>query len=92
MPHELRFLTMVPPNLPWPELLKRYQYLERLGFDLAAFADHFVDWTGAKGPWFECWTLLTAIAAHTSRIKTRHVGDADPAAQSRPARAPGAHC
>jgi alkanesulfonate monooxygenase SsuD/methylene tetrahydromethanopterin reductase-like flavin-dependent oxidoreductase (luciferase family) len=69
MPHELRFLTMVPPNLPWPELLKRYQYLERLGFDLAAFADHFVDWTGAKGPWLECWTLLTAIAAHTSRIR-----------------------
>lgn len=69
MPHGLRFLTMVPPNLGWPELLKRYQHLERLGFDLAGFADHFVDWTGAKGPWFECWTLLTAIAAHTSRIR-----------------------
>lgn len=69
MPHDLRFFTMIPPNQPWPELLRRYCYLEELGFDLAAFADHFVDWTGGKGNWFECFTLLTAVASHTSRIR-----------------------
>jgi alkanesulfonate monooxygenase SsuD/methylene tetrahydromethanopterin reductase-like flavin-dependent oxidoreductase (luciferase family) len=69
MPHDLRFFTMILPNQPWPELLRRYRYLEELGFDLAAFADHFVDWTGGKGPWFECFTLLTAVASHTSRIR-----------------------
>ena len=69
MPNDLRFFTMILPNQPWPELLRRYRYLEELGFDLAAFADHFVDWTGGKGPWFECFTLLTAAASHTSRIR-----------------------
>jgi alkanesulfonate monooxygenase SsuD/methylene tetrahydromethanopterin reductase-like flavin-dependent oxidoreductase (luciferase family) len=69
MPHELRFFTMILPNQPWSELLRRYRILEELGFDLAGVADHFVDWTGTSGPWFECWTLLTAIAAHTSRIR-----------------------
>jgi alkanesulfonate monooxygenase SsuD/methylene tetrahydromethanopterin reductase-like flavin-dependent oxidoreductase (luciferase family) len=69
MSHDLRFFTMILPNQPWPELLRRYQRLEELGFDLAAFADHFVDWTGGKGTWFECFTLLTAIASHTSRIR-----------------------
>lgn len=69
MPHDLRFFTMILPNQPWPELLRRYRQLEQLGIDLAAFADHFVDWTGNKGPWFECFSLLTAVAAHTSRIR-----------------------
>ena len=69
MPHELRFLTMVSPNLEWTEVLRRYRYLEELGFDLAGFADHFVDWTGATGKWFECWTMLTAVAAVTRRIR-----------------------
>jgi alkanesulfonate monooxygenase SsuD/methylene tetrahydromethanopterin reductase-like flavin-dependent oxidoreductase (luciferase family) len=69
MPHDLRFFTMILPNQPWPELLRRYRLLEDLGFDLAAFADHFVDWTGGKGTWFECFTLLTAVASHTSRIR-----------------------
>jgi alkanesulfonate monooxygenase SsuD/methylene tetrahydromethanopterin reductase-like flavin-dependent oxidoreductase (luciferase family) len=69
MPHDLRFFTMILPNQPWPELLRRYRLLEDLGFDLAVFADHFVDWTGGKGIWFECFTLLTAIASHTSKIR-----------------------
>jgi alkanesulfonate monooxygenase SsuD/methylene tetrahydromethanopterin reductase-like flavin-dependent oxidoreductase (luciferase family) len=69
MAHELRFLAMTPPNLPWPELLRCYSHIKELGFDLAGFADHFVDYTGAPGPWFEGWTLLSAIAAATTRIR-----------------------
>jgi alkanesulfonate monooxygenase SsuD/methylene tetrahydromethanopterin reductase-like flavin-dependent oxidoreductase (luciferase family) len=69
MPHELRFLAIMSPNRPWPELLRRYRHIEALGFDLAGVPDHFTDWTGAPGPWFEGWTLLTAIAAHTSRVR-----------------------
>jgi alkanesulfonate monooxygenase SsuD/methylene tetrahydromethanopterin reductase-like flavin-dependent oxidoreductase (luciferase family) len=69
MPHQLRFLAMMPPHLAWPELLRRYRHIEALGFDLAGFADHFVDWTGTPGPWFEGWSLLTAIAVHTSRVR-----------------------
>ena len=69
MAQDLRFLAMILPNLPWPELLRRCRHVEALGFDLAGFADHFVDYTGAPGPWFEGWTLLTAIAAATTRIR-----------------------
>lgn len=69
MPHDLRFLVTIPPNLAWRELLRRYRHIEELGFDLGGVADHFVDYTGAPGPWFEGWTLLTAIAAATSRLR-----------------------
>ena len=69
MRHALRFLVITAPNAPWSELLRRYRTIESLGFDVAAVADHFVDWSGASGTWFEGWTLLTAIAAHTSRIR-----------------------
>jgi alkanesulfonate monooxygenase SsuD/methylene tetrahydromethanopterin reductase-like flavin-dependent oxidoreductase (luciferase family) len=69
MPHDLRFATIMSPNLPWPKLLRRYRHIEELGFDLAAVADHFVDWTGVPGPWFEGWSLLAALAAATSRIR-----------------------
>jgi alkanesulfonate monooxygenase SsuD/methylene tetrahydromethanopterin reductase-like flavin-dependent oxidoreductase (luciferase family) len=69
MPHPLRFAAIMAPNLAWNELLARYQHVEALGFDIAAVADHFVDWSGTPGPWFEGWTLLAALAAHTSRIR-----------------------
>jgi len=69
MSHELRFLAMILPNRAWPELLRRSRHVEQLGFDIAGFADHFVDYTGAPGPWFEGWSLLTAIAAATTRIR-----------------------
>ncbi|HEV2334736.1 MAG TPA: LLM class flavin-dependent oxidoreductase [Stellaceae bacterium] len=69
MAHELRFLAMDLPNRPWSELLRRYQHIEALGFDLAGVADHFVDWTGAPGPWFEAWTLLAAVARETTTVR-----------------------
>jgi alkanesulfonate monooxygenase SsuD/methylene tetrahydromethanopterin reductase-like flavin-dependent oxidoreductase (luciferase family) len=69
MAHALRFLGMMIPVLSWDELLKRYQHMEALGFDLAGIPDHFVHWAGAPGSWLEGWTLLAAIAAQTSRIR-----------------------
>jgi alkanesulfonate monooxygenase SsuD/methylene tetrahydromethanopterin reductase-like flavin-dependent oxidoreductase (luciferase family) len=69
MAHELRFLGMMIPVLSWDELLKRYQHMEALGFDLAGIPDHFVHWAGAPGSWLEGWTLLAAIAARTTRIR-----------------------
>jgi alkanesulfonate monooxygenase SsuD/methylene tetrahydromethanopterin reductase-like flavin-dependent oxidoreductase (luciferase family) len=69
MAHALRFLGSMIPVLSWGELLKRYQRFEDLGFDLAGFADHFVHWAGAPGPWLEGWTFLASVAARTSRIR-----------------------
>src|SRR5262245_19577783 len=65
MTHALRFQVFVLPNSPWDELLERFKYVEDLGFDLVATADHFVDWKNPSVPWLEAWTLLAAVARET---------------------------
>ncbi len=69
MPHELRFSAQVLPNVPWPELLRRCQRVEELGFDAIGLCDHLVNWAGAKGPWFELWAQVSAVAMATSKIR-----------------------
>jgi alkanesulfonate monooxygenase SsuD/methylene tetrahydromethanopterin reductase-like flavin-dependent oxidoreductase (luciferase family) len=65
----LRFSVLVLPNVPWPEFLGRCRRVEELGFDGIGLADHLVDWAGGKGPWFELWTQLAAIAQATTRVR-----------------------
>jgi alkanesulfonate monooxygenase SsuD/methylene tetrahydromethanopterin reductase-like flavin-dependent oxidoreductase (luciferase family) len=60
---------MVLPNVPWPEFLRRCRHVEDLGFDVLGLADHLVDWAGGKGPWFELWSQLSAVAMATTRIR-----------------------
>jgi alkanesulfonate monooxygenase SsuD/methylene tetrahydromethanopterin reductase-like flavin-dependent oxidoreductase (luciferase family) len=69
MLHQLRFLAMMTPTLPWDEQLHRYQHIEELGFDLAGVVDHFVNYTAAASPWLEGWSILAALAAQTTRIR-----------------------
>ena len=69
MPHPLRFSVLVLPNVEWPVLLRRCQEVDELGFDAVGFADHFTDWAGGKGPWFELWTKIAAIAMATQRVR-----------------------
>jgi len=55
----------------WPEQLAMARATEAVGFDTVWVGDHLLyRWPGiaeARGPW-ECWTMLAAIAAVTSRI------------------------
>jgi alkanesulfonate monooxygenase SsuD/methylene tetrahydromethanopterin reductase-like flavin-dependent oxidoreductase (luciferase family) len=69
MSRELRFFVLALPNTSWDELLRRFQLIEELGFDLAGTADHFVDWSNPPSPWFDSWTFLAAIARETTRIR-----------------------
>lgn len=69
MKRPLRFYVLVLPNLPWPELVERFLHVESLGFDLAGFADHFVDWSNPSNHWYELWTWLAGVAQATSRIR-----------------------
>ena len=73
MDHRLEFQVLLLPNVPGEELLARFRYVEALGFDLVATADHFVDWRYPKpsptDPWLEGWTTLAAAARETSHIK-----------------------
>ncbi len=55
----------------WPEQLALARRIEELGYDAIWLGDHLLyRWPGmaeARGPW-ECWTMLAAIAACTSRV------------------------
>ena len=66
---KLRFGIVTLQNIPWEEQVKRWQSTEALGFDSVWVADHFVNYENPRGPWFEAWTLLAALANHTSHIR-----------------------
>ncbi len=55
----------------WREQVALARRIEDVGFDAVWIGDHLLyRWPGvadARGPW-ECWTMLAAIAASTSRI------------------------
>lgn len=65
----LHFGLCTDQNLPWPTLVERWQYFERLGFESVWDCDHFNQPSRPTGPYFESWTLLAALAARTERIR-----------------------
>ncbi len=69
MPYPLRFHVLLLPNVGWAELKARVLRLEELGLEVAALADHVVDWTNPTAPWFEAWTALPALAEATRTIR-----------------------
>jgi probable F420-dependent oxidoreductase len=64
-------LPEVEREVRWPEYLAMARRAEELGYDSLWLGDHllyrFADGT-ARGPW-EVWTMLSALAASTSRIR-----------------------
>jgi len=64
-------LPEVEREVRWPEYLAMARRAEELGFDTIWVGDHllyrFADGS-TRGPW-EVWTLLSAIAASTTRIR-----------------------
>jgi alkanesulfonate monooxygenase SsuD/methylene tetrahydromethanopterin reductase-like flavin-dependent oxidoreductase (luciferase family) len=69
MHYPLRFHVLLLPNVGWDELKARVVRLEELGLEVAALADHFVDWTNPVMPWFEAWAVLAALAEATGTIR-----------------------
>ncbi len=67
--NKLRFGILNPPLFSWKKEIERWQLIEALGFDCAWVADHFVHFLHPKEPWFEGWTLLAALANHTTNIR-----------------------
>ena len=65
----LRFGICTDQNLPWDELVRRWQLYEQLGFDSVWDCDHYVQPSRPHGPYFEGWTLLAGLAAVTKRIR-----------------------
>src|SRR5690606_117096 len=55
----------------WGDLLAMARRAEEAGFDSVWVEDHLLfrlNDTPTEGPW-ECWTLLSALAASTSRVE-----------------------
>lgn len=71
MTPEVRFgLFLSQAGLTWQEVLDRFQMAEELGFDHAWLVDHLTPTDRpADHPIHEAWTLLSAIAARTERIR-----------------------
>ncbi len=69
MSKSLTFHVLILPAGSWGEVRRRFLHVEELGLDAAGMGDHFVDWTNPPRPWFEMWSVLSAIAADTSDIR-----------------------
>ena len=69
MEHKLRFVVAAMQEVPWPEMIKRWQYLETAGLDGIMLADHFVNFANPKAHWYESWTMLSALATQTKTIR-----------------------
>jgi alkanesulfonate monooxygenase SsuD/methylene tetrahydromethanopterin reductase-like flavin-dependent oxidoreductase (luciferase family) len=55
---------LVPDTSSYPRLIETAQRVEELGLDLIGVQDH-----PYQPRYFDTWTLLTAIAAHTTRVR-----------------------
>jgi alkanesulfonate monooxygenase SsuD/methylene tetrahydromethanopterin reductase-like flavin-dependent oxidoreductase (luciferase family) len=69
MDQRLRFGITTRQDLSWPDLVKRWQYIEELGFDTVWLPDHIVSVFDPSQPMMEGWTLLSALATQTTRIR-----------------------
>jgi alkanesulfonate monooxygenase SsuD/methylene tetrahydromethanopterin reductase-like flavin-dependent oxidoreductase (luciferase family) len=53
----------------WPETKERWQWFESLGYQSLWLPDHFVPTANPEGPMLEAWTLLSALATATERVR-----------------------
>jgi alkanesulfonate monooxygenase SsuD/methylene tetrahydromethanopterin reductase-like flavin-dependent oxidoreductase (luciferase family) len=51
----------------WEETRSRWSWFEKLGFDSLWLTDHFVRTAHPQSPYFEAWTLLSALAVVVER-------------------------
>jgi F420-dependent oxidoreductase-like protein len=68
---KLRFGVQThPEHTNFKDILQVWQDADELGFDTAFVFDHFIPIQGdPSGPCFEGWTLLSALAAKTQRVR-----------------------
>src|SRR5215210_1654716 len=69
MSRQARFGIITIQNAPWATMVERWQHIEALGFDSVWVADHYVNPYQPTQPWFDGWTLLTALATQTTTIR-----------------------
>ena len=65
----LRFGVATIQNVSWKKLVERWRFIEKARFDSIWVADHFLHWNKQMMPFFESWSILSALACQTSRIR-----------------------
>jgi alkanesulfonate monooxygenase SsuD/methylene tetrahydromethanopterin reductase-like flavin-dependent oxidoreductase (luciferase family) len=71
---ELRFGFFLPQiNLPFPEIEARARCAEQLGYHSLWLMDHLATPAAEESDCLEAWTLATAIAARSERIRIGHL-------------------
>jgi probable F420-dependent oxidoreductase len=69
----VRLSVCLDPARPWADALTPPQHAETVGLHGVWVCDHFMPYAGAgrpaAGPVLEGWTVLTAVAARTTRIR-----------------------
>jgi alkanesulfonate monooxygenase SsuD/methylene tetrahydromethanopterin reductase-like flavin-dependent oxidoreductase (luciferase family) len=65
----MKFGVIVLQDMPYQELVRLWQQFETLGFDSTWVADHFINYANPEGLWYDGWTVLTALASVTSKIR-----------------------
>ena len=53
----------------WRDMCERWAWFEALGWDSLWLPDHFVPSANNDQPMFEAWTLLSALATQTERVR-----------------------
>ena len=66
--NKLTFGISLGPVPPWQRLVEWAKLVEELGYDKLWLPDHFVNPRDKEMAWFECWTLLSALAPLTNKI------------------------
>ena len=66
--HKLTFGIMLAPIPPWERVIEHARLVESLGFDKLWLPDHFVNPEDKDMDWFDCWSVLTALATQTEKI------------------------
>ena len=70
----IRFGVFLPQfRMSFAEILEKVTAAEALGFDSVWFIDHLAAPGLPNEDFLEGWTLATAIAAHTERIRLGHL-------------------
>ena len=71
MSHPIRFsIQTAPQNVSFETMRACWQRAEAAGFDVAYVFDHFIPiFTDENGPCMECFTVLTALASATKRMR-----------------------
>ena len=72
--HQVEIGIYLPPvKMSWEQLRERTLLAEQLGFDSMWFYDHFYSPGAPDTPSFEAWTLVSALAAVTTKIRFGHM-------------------